>query len=522
MKLTVGIGALRAYQRLPYKTWEALAEFVDNAVQAYQNNKKTLDASYKTSNTCLEVHISADKDSDKILISDNSSGMNRKTLESALVIGGRPGNDEGLSEYGMGMKTAAIWFGSSWKIRTKTLGETVEHQVRFKLPKNEADSDLPSVDVEYKEVPAKNDLHYTMIEITDLEHPIGGKTKNRVRDYLGSIYRMQIKSGDLKLFVNQEPCVFNLYEDTGDAFHKMSDGTPWRQEIEPFTIETMDSKGNPISARISGWAGLLDPGGREKAGFSIVRRGRVLQGWPNAWKPNPPFGDQEGGSNTSLNQRLVGEIWLDDRMPTDHTKSAPLWRGDDEEVVAKEICKRLTDLISEGKLTWGKRAQPTRVEMERAVDEAVLGFSTSDFATTLKLIDVPSPSVIAAGNQLTLKKSSGQGLLKTITLKGQADNGGDLVVRALISQDLGVNDLYLIIDALQDRVDLLLNASHPYFAAGMNMGGEAFLVDYVRNCLFDGIAEWKARRHGVAMEPETMRNIKNSLMLSIGVIDENR
>jgi hypothetical protein len=92
----------------------------------------------------------------------------------------------------------------------------------------------------------------------------------------------------------------------------------------------------------------------------------------------------------------------------------------------------------------------------------------------------------------------------------------------LISQDLGVNDLYLIIDALQDRVDLLLNASHPYFAAGMNMGGEAFLVDYVRNCLFDGISEWKARRHGVAMEPETMRNIKNSLMLSIGVIDENR
>jgi hypothetical protein len=56
----------------------------------------------------------------------------------------------------------------------------------------------------------------------------------------------------------------------------------------------------------------------------------------------------------------------------------------------------------------------------------------------------------------------------------------------------------------------------------MNMGGEAFLVDYVRNCLFDGISEWKARRHGVAMEPETMRNIKNSLMLSIGVIDENR
>jgi hypothetical protein len=54
----------------------------------------------------------------------------------------------------------------------------------------------------------------------------------------------------------------------------------------------------------------------------------------------------------------------------------------------------------------------------------------------------------------------------------------------------------------------------------MSNGGEAFLVEYIRNCLFDGLAEWKARRQSVSLEPETIRLIKNNLLLSIGIIDE--
>lgn len=521
MKLHIGIGALKNYQRLPYKTWEALAEFVDNAVQAYTNNKTALDALYKAENSGLEVLITADKQSDKIVIADNSYGMTREVLEAAMVIGSRPNNDAGLSEYGMGMKTAAIWFGNSWKITTKVAHERVAHEVKFQMPTSNKETDASSVDVQYKEIVQNNELHYTVIEITDLQERITGQGISKVKKNLGSIYRLYIKSGQLKLMYNGEPCDFTLYDDSGDAFHKKSDGvTAWRQDIKPFTIQTIDTKGKEIEATIYGWAGLLDPGSRANSGFSIIRRGRVLQGWPDAWKPNPPFGEQEGGSNTSLSQRLVGEIFLDDRMPTDHTKSRPKWHDDDESEVSNQIAAALVDLIGEGKKTWGKRKNLSQVEVERAVDQAVFGFGNVAFGDALKLIDVPPPAVITASNTLTMQKTGGDGLLKSLTLRGQSDSGGDLTVRQLFSQDLSVNDPFLVIEAGPDRLDLLINSQHPYYRAGMSSGGEAFLVEYIRNCLFDGLAEWKARRQSVSLEPETIRLIKNNLLLSIGIIDE--
>jgi hypothetical protein len=219
MKLQIGIGALRNYQRLPYKTWEALAEFVDNAIQAYENNANVLDSSFAAQKTSLEILITADRQSDKIVISDNSFGMTKEVLEAAMVIGSRPTNDAGLSEYGMGMKTAAIWFGNSWKITTKVAGERVAHEVKFKMPSAGDDTDASSVDIKYQEIQQNNELHYTTIEITDLQERITGQSISKVKRNLGSIYRFYIRSGKLKLSFKGVPCEFSLYDDSGDAFH---------------------------------------------------------------------------------------------------------------------------------------------------------------------------------------------------------------------------------------------------------------------------------------------------------------
>jgi hypothetical protein len=60
-------------------------------------------------------------------ISDNSIGMSYSDLQGALRVGRIPDNPTGRSKYGLGMKTAACWFGNVWTVRTKKLGETVEH-----------------------------------------------------------------------------------------------------------------------------------------------------------------------------------------------------------------------------------------------------------------------------------------------------------------------------------------------------------------------------------------------------------
>ena len=98
-----------------------------------------------------------------------------------------------------------------------------------------------------------------------------------------------------------------------------------------------------------GWFGVLKKGkaGRSKAGFSIFHNKRMVEGWPSSWRPWNIFGGRDGeeGSNNLLNQRLVGEIHLDD-FEVAHTKDGMYWRSGEEEGLGKLLDKELADLNS--------------------------------------------------------------------------------------------------------------------------------------------------------------------------------
>ena len=62
-----------AFRQLPNKVWFALAEFVDNSIQSYIDNKDHLRRINK--NFVLEVKIMVNKEEDTIYIGDNAAGM---------------------------------------------------------------------------------------------------------------------------------------------------------------------------------------------------------------------------------------------------------------------------------------------------------------------------------------------------------------------------------------------------------------------------------------------------------------
>src|SRR5207253_658559 len=84
--------------------------------------------------------------------------------------------------------------------------------------------------------------------------------------------------------------------------------------------------------------------GRPNAGFSILRRGRVIRGHPNNWRPEEIFG-QEQGSNNLINQRITGEINLD-MFEVSHTKDDILWQGDEEDQVQAKLKDESADFIN--------------------------------------------------------------------------------------------------------------------------------------------------------------------------------
>ena len=64
-----------------------------------------------------------------IEITDNSIGMDEGELENALKVAAHAPRPHGRSKYGMGLKTAACWFGNNWTVVTKKLGEPEELSV---------------------------------------------------------------------------------------------------------------------------------------------------------------------------------------------------------------------------------------------------------------------------------------------------------------------------------------------------------------------------------------------------------
>jgi len=298
MRLIVGPEVITSYRRLDYSPWHAIAEFVDNSTQSYFDNRDVLDRHMKDEDDkILTVSVVYDRADDLLRVVDNAMGMSRSDLSHALHVARPPVNTNGRSKYGMGMKTAACWLGDQWTIKTKKLGESVEHRVSIDVNKV---ADKQADGVVYKPVPKANDKHYTIIEITAMNRSFQGRTLGKIGDFLRSMYRSDLRRGILRLEWRGQVLTWDSME---DRLLIGSDGRKYRKE---FTFDVDDKT-------VKGWVGILNPGTRADAGFSILQAERVVRGWPDAWRPSSLYG-QFQGSNDLVNQRLVGEVYLDGFM----------------------------------------------------------------------------------------------------------------------------------------------------------------------------------------------------------------
>ena len=87
MKITVGLDSLRNYQRMPYELHYALGELVDNAIQAYIDEKKNLKKRLDKEGKKLEIHIHYEPNLDLLRVTDNSTGITKERLSEAFEIG---------------------------------------------------------------------------------------------------------------------------------------------------------------------------------------------------------------------------------------------------------------------------------------------------------------------------------------------------------------------------------------------------------------------------------------------------
>lgn len=308
-------GVYGTYKRISYEPRTALAEFVDNSTQSFYDHKEELYATkyYKG----LEVEIDYTEDptiGDEIVIRDNAFGMDYSDFQRAVILDRPPQNTSGRNEFGMGLKAAACWFGNLWSVESTCLGSNTEYKAEIDID-NLVKYKSESIDVEEKTVNPKE--HYTIIRIQRLNKKIKGKRiENKIHELLSSIYRADFRTGQIKIYYNGKLLEFEEVEPYVDDNNNV-----WKKEVD-FTIP---HRGEDL--RVKGFIAIRIPGSTRNAGFTLLRRGRVIVGGPDKnYRPYEVFGP----SNLYTYQRLYGELEMDN-WPVTQAKDGFDWSNEDLE-----------------------------------------------------------------------------------------------------------------------------------------------------------------------------------------------
>ena len=488
IQLQIGPEVIKSYKRLAYTPWHALAEFVDNSTQSYFNNRIELDKVFDGKEK-LTVSIEYDKRKGILRVTDNAMGMSYDELENALHVGMPPKNTSGRSKYGMGLKTAASWLGDVWEVKTKRLGETVEHTITVNVEAiAEGKAILPHA--EKKNRPEGE--HHTIIEIRKLNRIFPGRTLGKIKSFLSSMYREDFRNDILKLFWGGEQLT---WEDDPNRFLADKSGKPYQKNFK-FTVN---------GKTVSGWVGILLRGSREDAGFSIIHCGRMVRGYPDSWRPELLYG-QFLGTNDLVNQRLVGEIHLN-QFDVSHTKDDILWLGDQEEKVEaglKTHCGDYREKAKEYRKPKDDSRRPSEIETIAAIDEFKQELASHELADSIKIEPVPPQKVVEQA-----VKSIAESITKTRqeTFVGKI---GPLTVRLFVVADMSPNDPYVTLDARRKtEVIVIINQTHPHWS---QLKGSEGVLNYIRHCTYDGIAEWQAWSKAARIDPDTIKLLKDKLL----------
>ena len=321
------------FKNIQYTSWYALAEYVDNSVQSYIDHKEEL-SELGCNSVVVKIDIGSDALGSYISIDDNAGGIGDEKMDDAFRIIKATGRGDTLNEFGLGMKVASIWFGSSFSVETTALGENYRTKVIFDLDEIRKNDSEEISGKNLKISKAKIDDHFTRIKIRKINsnHLPKGGAIGRIRDHLGDIHSQFLKDHQLKLSIQSKDLDYKERK----AFKKQY----WKNRNGPLTEKKFIWKkkfrfdlSEPYEYA-EGYIGLLPSFSKTKSGLMIFRRGRAVYGTGSEsgekYKPYKIFGP----TNERLYRLVFGNIRIGEHAPVSSNKTLVM-EGIESEFIEK-------------------------------------------------------------------------------------------------------------------------------------------------------------------------------------------
>lgn len=490
-KLHIGSQTLKRYADLDYDEWYAMAEFVDNSLHSFLNNKAVLkrDCQIDSCEVKISIPTNTSDRQEEIHITDNAGGIHYEDFDRLISLGvKKEKSDHQLSEFGMGMKTAAVWFGNHIEIETKHHAQNQCYKITIDIDRLGQDDEVTIEEV----IPSSNLRGYTKIKLTKLNRSLNRK-KRKIKDSMSSIYRKFIENGDMQISFEDEvlsPITVNLATD--------STGAELRKDFE-IVLEN--------GKKCKGWIGIMEKGLTKMSGFSVYRFNRLIQGYPeNSWRPAEVF-SAEGGSNTSKNQRLIGELDMTD-FKVAHTKNKINFVGDEEGEFRDQLgdfCKDIAREASKSKKPKTAKEHQDTPNIKVTKDELSTHFQNPK-STDVKNLEIIK-SAVKPKTPDTIQKiyKNEEPFLHFPDMKTIPGIEKEVLIYHFIDN----HQPYMILDVIEEKLIICINITHPYYQNIDQNGTSDQTREYHLNCIFDALSELHCFKKYGAYQPDDMRLTKD-------------
>jgi len=497
-------GTYSVFRNLQNKPWHAIGEYVDNAVQSYEDHKEELRSS--ASGYQFRVAIDINWELREMRIFDNAAGISEKNFSRAFEPANIPVNNAGLHEFGMGMKTASIWLAEVWIVRTAALGESLSRTVEFDLQKVlREESEVLGV----VSAPKQAGDHFTEITLKGLTGNAPSPYNfGKVKNHLASIYRRYIRTGELELYINGElltyrdPEILNVPATTDPEGRSIL----WKKEID-FSMGKYHARGfvgllNELSTSINN-------------GFSLFRRGRVIEGSHDE-KYRPKI--LSGHEGSPRYKRLFGELELEG-FDVSFNKGSFQETAEIEalmEAIKVELTAKDFNLLKQGDdYRKGKGKEESAKVAKTIVDKIRTETKDKplDAAIEASLEDTANKELDENNTRLESSTKVVSSHTDEINIKGETYR-----LRMEMITEPSISNLYNLViehsDTYTKSAVFKINMSHPFFGRFDNFESEEDYKPIILMIRALVIAELYAPSEG-ARSPGIVRKIFNNVLKNL-------
>lgn len=199
-----------------------------------------------------------------------------------------------------------------------------------------------------------------------------------------------------------------------------------------------------------------------------------------------------------------------------HTKDDILWQGEQEEKVEEallEACKDYRENAKEYRKRKDDQRGPSEADTKIALDEFQKELLSPEIIDQISIESVPPQAVVDETVDRILQAVLEK---RTETFRAEID---DIIIKLYINADMSPNDPYVTVQATKaSEVIVIVNTLHPHW---LQLKGSNGVLNYLRHCTYDAIAEWKARRKASRIDPDTIKLIKDKFLRLVLEIEEH-